>query len=141
MSKKQLSLLTVVFSIGLLLCFMCGIVVVLYTPTPASTTLSPTQANIVTSSPINTAVFTLTTNPNLINPGTYIVNVDIQPGIYKGEAGSDVLNSCYWERLRDLTGNFDAILANDIPTGQFYVRVLPSDFALKTTCALEWAGP
>jgi hypothetical protein len=79
---------------------------------------------------------TNTPDPNLIGPGTYIVNADIQPGIYKGLAGEGLFDSCYWERLKDLTGNFESILANDNSVGQFYIQVKDSDYALKTDCQL-----
>jgi hypothetical protein len=90
------------------------------TPRPTATSLPPTP----------------TTNPNLVNPGTYIVGSDIQPGIYRGEAGRDLLDSCYWARLRDLSGQFDAILANDNSVGQFYIELAATDFALETSCQL-----
>lgn len=79
--------------------------------------------------------------PQVIKTGTYLIGYDIQPGTYKGQAGTDFSNSCYWERLRNVAGGFDAILANDNATGQFYVQVLPSDFAIKTACDLEWVSP
>lgn len=69
--------------------------------------------------------------------GTYIVGRDIQPGLYKGQAGEDILYSCYWARLMDLSGEFSSLIANDNATGSFYVEVLASDFALTTQCPLE----
>jgi hypothetical protein len=78
--------------------------------------------------------------PQTLAPGTYLVGSDIRPGIYKGQAGSDISDSCYWERLRDVAGDFNSILANENATGQFYVQVLPTDFALATACELEWSG-
>jgi hypothetical protein len=76
--------------------------------------------------------------PKSIIPGTYLVGIDIQPGTYKGQAGSDFDNSCYWARVNDVTGDLYSILANDNATGQFYVQVLKSDFALTTACNLNW---
>ena len=73
------------------------------------------------------------TNQNLINAGTYLVGSEIQPGIYRGESLNE---SCYWARLENLSGEFGAILANDINTGQFYVEVKNSDFAFETRCEL-----
>jgi hypothetical protein len=78
--------------------------------------------------------------PSILEAGTYLIGSDIQPGTYRGQAGSDIMESCYWERLRSVSGDFDSILANDNATGQFYVQVLPSDFALNTACELEWIG-
>lgn len=72
--------------------------------------------------------------------GTYLVGRNIQPGTYKGEAGSDILNACYWERLRDVAGDAGSIIANDNAMGSFFVQVLSTDFALKTNCSLVRVG-
>lgn len=98
-------------------------------PTSLPATATPALTNIL---PPPTA----TLNPNLIMPGTYLINVDIQPGIYKGVAGTDLFSSCYWARLKDLSGNLDALLANDNSIGQFYIEVQASDFAFETSCEL-----
>lgn len=74
-----------------------------------------------------------------LDPGTYVVGVDIAPGTYKGLAGDDIMDSCYWVRLSNLKGGFDSIIANDNATGQFYVQVTGGDLALTTTCPLEFA--
>ena len=79
--------------------------------------------------------------PQIISAGTYLIGSDIQSGTYKGQGGTDFTSSCYWERLTNVSGGFDSILANDNATGQYYVQVLPSDFALKTACQLEWVSP
>jgi hypothetical protein len=101
------------------------------TATPTNTPLPPTAA------PTNTPLPpTAPPNPNLIQPGTYIVGTDIQPGIYRGQAGYDVFDSCYWTRLKDLSGDLDAVLANDNGIGQFYVEVRDSDYAFETDCEL-----
>lgn len=93
--------------------------------------VSPTLESIQEATyPVETSS---TTNQNLINAGTYLVGSEIQPGIYKGE---NLNKSCYWARLKDLSGEFDAILANDISTGQFYVEVKNTDFAFETRCEL-----
>jgi len=90
------------------------------TPEPTNTPLPPTP----------------TQNPNIIKPGTYLVGVDIKPGIYRGEAGSDLFGSCYWGRLKDLSGTLDALLANENSNGQFYVEIRDSDYAIETRCEL-----
>jgi hypothetical protein len=61
--------------------------------------------------------------------GTHIVGDSIQPGIYRGAAGQSLLNSCYWERLRDLSGELGSTIANDNAVGQFYVEVKATDCA------------
>jgi hypothetical protein len=158
--QKLFAKLAIGVSSGILLCCLCSIPIAILspsTPTPAinntsvanveSTkpidvatdvaTLAPTDTPVPTSTPLPTE----TPNPNLVAPGTYLVNVDIQPSIYKGGAGAGLFSSCYWERLKDLTGSFDAILANDNSVGQFYVEVKNSDYALKTDCELVRLDP
>ncbi len=66
--------------------------------------------------------------------GTYRVGTDIQPGLYR----SDGTNGCYWERVSDLTGDFESILANDNPRGQAYVEILPTDIAFSTDDCGRW---
>lgn len=73
-------------------------------------------------------------------PGTYLVGRDIGPGTYRGEAGTGVLDSCYWERLNDVAGELGSIIANDNAMGSYFVQVLGSDFALKTGCSLVRVG-
>lgn len=73
-------------------------------------------------------------------PGTYLVGRDIRPGTYKGEAGVDIMESCYWERSSDVAGTLESTLANDNATGSFFVQVVSSDFALKTGCSLVRVG-
>jgi len=87
----------------------------------------------LSSEPSNGGTF-----PTIIEPGTYLVGVDIQPGTYKGQAGADIMNSCYWERLSNVAGDIDGIIANENATGQFYVAISASDFAFNTGCPLEW---
>lgn len=72
--------------------------------------------------------------------GTYLVGRDIRPGTYKGEAGANVLESCYWARLNDVSGGAGSIIANDNAMGSFFVQVLGSDFALQTACSLVRVG-
>jgi hypothetical protein len=71
-------------------------------------------------------------------PGVFLVGRDIAPGIYRGQAGTDILESCYWARLRNVSGD-DSVIANDNATGQYFVEVLPTDFALEVGCQVEIA--
>ncbi len=71
-----------------------------------------------------------------IGTGTYLVGRDIAPGTYRGTAGADPLDSCYWERLSGVSGDFDDLITNDNATGSYFVTVDPSDFAFKTGCDL-----
>jgi hypothetical protein len=45
-----------------------------------------------------------------------------------------------WERLRDVLGGFDSIIANDNAIGQYYILVMETDYALSTACELERVG-
>lgn len=72
-----------------------------------------------------------------LEAGTYLVGRDIEAGTYQGKAGEGVLDSCYWARLSSLTSDLRNIIANDNAIGSFYVKVLPSDYALTTRCTLE----
>jgi hypothetical protein len=78
--------------------------------------------------------------PQKLAPGTYLVGIDMQPGQYKGQAGEDIMDSCYWARLKNVTGSLTSINANDIASGQFYVNVSANDFAFHTKCELERVG-
>ncbi len=73
--------------------------------------------------------------PKTLEPGLYLVGPDIQPGTYKG-----VEEECYWERLKDVAGDFSSIISNDISNGQFFVQVSKTDFALSTSCKIERVG-
>lgn len=68
--------------------------------------------------------------------GMYIIGRDIDAGLYRGEAGTDFSDSCYWARLSSVTGDYD-ILANDNATGQYFIQVLPTDYALQTNCPVS----
>ncbi len=68
--------------------------------------------------------------PNTYQPGAYLVDRDIAPGIYRGEG------SCYWERLMDVTGSYESIIANAYPDGQYYIEVKEEDFAFMTDCEI-----
>lgn len=68
--------------------------------------------------------------PNSYQPGAYLVDRDIAPGIYRGQG------SCYWERLMDVTGSYESIIANAYPEGQYYIQVKEDDFALMTDCVI-----
>ena len=69
---------------------------------------------------------------------------EISPGIYAGRAGTEILDSCSWERLSGASGESD-IIAIDNPHGQFYVEVFDTDKYFRTSCVLtplvEWPAP
>jgi hypothetical protein len=67
--------------------------------------------------------------------GTYVVGSQVQPGLYvsKGNTGG-----CYWARLSDATGDFDAILANDIGDGPRYMRIKDTDALVESSDCNDW---
>lgn len=71
-----------------------------------------------------------------IGEGTWIVGQDIEPGRYQASAGSD--GYCYWARLKDDTGDFDSILANDATSGRASVTLKASDGAFETSGCTPW---
>jgi len=97
---------------------------------------TPTKTTIPTDIPSPTLTPSKTPNPNLITAGTYLVGTEIQPGLYKG-----IESGCYWERLKDLSGSFESIIANANSTGQFYVQVAESDTAFSTNCDVYLFDP
>ena len=124
-------------------------------PEPTATQApTPTQAPepTVTQAPTPTPTPTLTLTPEPtpssplgFGPGIYQVGKDIQSGIYAGRAGTEILDSCSWERLSGASGEFSDIIAIDNPLGQFYVEVFDTDKYFKTSCVLtpltEWPAP
>ena len=78
--------------------------------------------------------------PAGIGDGTYIVGTDIKPGLYKttGPSGDGVLPDCYWERVRDLSGGMDSIIANDNVKGPTTVQISSSGKAFKTSGCAPW---
>ena len=67
--------------------------------------------------------------------GTYLVGSDIQPGTYRSTGGS----FCTWERLSDVTGNNDAVLAWELADGQAYAEILTTDVAFRTDDCGTWS--
>ncbi len=49
------------------------------------------------------------------------------------------MDSCYWERLSGLSGDFDDLIANDNANGSYYVTIDASDVAFTTDCKLALA--
>ena len=88
----------------------------------------------------------VTTSPaQAIDAGTYRVGTEIQPGIYAGNAGTDIGDSCRWQRLSGLSGDFDDIIESDLARGQFYVEVMSTDSYFTVACEItplaEWPTP
>lgn len=69
--------------------------------------------------------------------GTWMVGQDIAPGTYK----TSTSGSCYWERLKGLSGQFEDIIANGLGSGgQVIVTIAESDKAFRSQDCGTW-GP
>ncbi len=117
-------------------------------PAPTNTvgptdTPGPTVTPSVTPEPSTTPQPSATPEPSAtptkdlsVRAGTYLVNTDIEPGLYRGDSYEERASMCYWARLSGLGGSLDEILANGNSIGPFYIEVLGSDVALETACSL-----
>lgn len=68
--------------------------------------------------------------------GMYQVGTDIPAGSYKTR--NEDKDLCYWERLRNDTGELDSIIANDMVTGPGRVTVKGSDKFVKFSGNCLW---
>ena len=71
---------------------------------------------------------------SVIPPGTWALEVHFAAGTYQAPGG----DACYWERLSGLNGDFDSIIANDLPTGAAIVEISASDVAFTSGGCGEW---
>ena len=70
--------------------------------------------------------------------GTLFVGKDVAPGLYKGVVPKEENVGCLWERLANFRGENDSSLESDlVEAGQYYVEVLPSDYAVTFSCPVE----
>ncbi|WCN07386.1 hypothetical protein [Streptomyces sp. M92] len=68
--------------------------------------------------------------------GQYLVGEDIQAGTYKtaGPQDDSIIPNCYWARLKDASGEFDAIIANDNLKGQGRVTLNKGEYFQTNGC-------
>lgn len=71
--------------------------------------------------------------------GTYEVGIDLVVGKYKtpGSGGSGALDSCYWARLKDDSGELGSIIANDNFNGPATITVKKGEL-LKLSGGCAW---
>jgi hypothetical protein len=67
--------------------------------------------------------------------GTYIVRVDIAPGTYRARGGE----ACYWERLRNFSGELGGIIANGNVTGLAIVTISAGDRGFSSHGCGTWS--
>jgi hypothetical protein len=96
-------------------------------PAPAAKTVQvPGPAKTVTAPPPGPAVA-------IPADGTWLVGTDIKPGTYRSSPDGD----CYWARLKNTSGDFEAILANGNGTNQV-VTLKKTDKALESARCAPW---
>lgn len=71
--------------------------------------------------------------PTIPGDGTYLVGVDVEPGLYRTQASGD----CAWVR-RDGVDAASEVLASGGGVGQVYAEVLVGDFAFTATNCGAW---
>jgi len=71
--------------------------------------------------------------------GTHVVGADIEPGTYRTQGPSTDDGLCYWARLKDTTGDPDALITNGGGRGPDTVTVKDTDGAIRTSGCLPWA--
>ncbi|MFC0434171.1 hypothetical protein [Kutzneria buriramensis] len=116
-----------------------------------SRTAAPAAVKTVTVAvpgPTQTVVETLTVQPTTTQPpgpktqvtnGTFQVGTDIVAGRWKTDGpGAGSLGSCYWERERNDSGDFSAIIANDNISGPTSITVSAGEF-VKFDGGCDWS--
>jgi hypothetical protein len=79
-------------------------------------------------------------DPNVISgDGTFTVGSQVKPGTYRTVVPNDSFD-CYYERLKDASGSFDAIIANNngSPGSQQIVEIKATDKFFKTDGCGTW---
>jgi hypothetical protein len=110
-------------------------------PSPVVTTvLVPVTEPPDTTDTPDMPVVTTTDSSTIPGDGTYVVGTDIKPGVYRttGPAPDSGFPNCYWERDRDLNGDFGSIIANDNSQGRTTVQIRATDAAFKTDGCADW---
>lgn len=68
--------------------------------------------------------------------GTYRVGRDIAAGTYRSMGGS----GCYWQRLKNFSGNLNGIIANDDAQGPAVVTIYRGDKGFETNNCGTWTS-
>lgn len=104
-------------------------------PAPAAPAYEPSSAPTVALAP------PAPTGPaTTFSDGVYEVGADIEAGRYKttGPDGSGFIDSCYWERAKDDSSEFSAIISNDNIGGPGSITVKAGEF-VKASGGCVWA--
>lgn len=126
-------------AIGLLVCLLWLIGFAAAT-SPTNGSSSYSSPSYYSSAPTWSAQTTPTTRtmPSVTGPfqaGTYLVGEELTAGTYRTDGSG---GSCYWERLTNTSGEFEAIITNDIVTGPSTMTVSASDGAVRFSGDCTW---
>lgn len=101
---------------------------------------APPAPAIVTAAVQPPVVSTPAGPATAMGDGTYEVGPDIVAGKYKtpGTGGSGVLDSCYWARMKDDSGDLGSIIDNDNFNGPGVVSVKKGEL-LKLSGGCAWS--
>ena len=113
-------------------------------PTVTVTQTAPAEPGATTTVPGPKTTVTVTAKPaappappaaaTVMNEdGVYLVGTDVKPGTYRSSGGG----TCYWARLRNLDGDIDSIIANNIGSNPV-VTIRKADKAFETSRCGEW---
>ena len=69
--------------------------------------------------------------------GTYVVGVDVQPGVYLSAGATSADTTSYWKRLSSL--DMSDIVDNNSSAGPQTVEILPTDKAFVTARCQSWS--
>ncbi|NUV60431.1 hypothetical protein G6W55_12125 [Streptomyces sp. CAI-85] len=101
---------------------------------PGKAAPAPTVTETVTARPKKTEAAGPATT--FSGEGEYLVGEDIKPGTYK-TAGPEGEFGCYWERAKDASGEFEAIIANNNLEGPGRVTLNKGEYFKTNRCG-EW---
>ena len=99
-------------------------------PSPA-TVAAPAPESVPVDAPAPAAPAQPAGPETTVSDGTYEVGVDMAAGRYKtdGPSAGSMTGMCYWQRSSNDSGEFDAIIANEIVQGPGSVTVKSGEFA------------
>jgi hypothetical protein len=106
------------------------------TDAPAVVTIQPTDAGFTASScgTWSKDLSAITESKTSFGEGAYIVGTDFEPGTYRNSGGT----GCYYERLRDFTGDMNSIIANNNTDNPTVVEIATSDAGFRSNGCGTW---
>ncbi|GAA4776861.1 hypothetical protein GCM10023200_06950 [Actinomycetospora chlora] len=127
-------------AVGLLICMLWASAFSNAVSSRSGTPSYSSSSSSSSSYPSYSAAAPATTSamPSVNGPfgnGTYLVGSELAAGTYRTDGSG---GSCYWERLRDTSGEFSAIIANDAITGPSTMTVRSSDQAVHFSGDCTW---